>query len=211
MQTKLIPTWFLLLCLTLCCANAHAHGGVFLEDDLCVIQIGFYKAHFKIYQPQKKQHREFCEDIPDATESVFVMEYLHDGLREVPIDFRIIRDELNRGRFFQEEDLKKINGLDHVTEFYQAPSVQQEGILLALHQFENEGNYVGIVTAAVPDIDNPYIAVFPFRVGSQKWGYMPLIIVLALFLQLNYWLMNSGYARLRKALKLNGSEVNDKA
>ena len=201
MHTKLISKYLLLAYVMLCCTNAYSHGGVFLEDDLCVIQIGFYKAHFTIYQPQKSKHKEFCEDIPNAIESVFVMEYLHDGLREASIDFRIINDVLDLGRFFKEEDLKKIKDINQVTEFYQAPSVQQDGVLLALHQFNNEGDYVGIVTANVPNNDNPYIAVFPFRVGSQKWGYIPIIIVLALFLQLNYWLMSGGYARLYRKFK----------
>lgn len=201
MQKKSIREYFLLICITLCSTYVHAHGGVFLEDDLCVIQIGFYKAHFTIYQPQKSNHKEFCEDIPNAIESVFVMEYLHDGLREAPVDFRIINDVLDRGRFFKEEDLKKIKDINHVTEFYQAPSIQPDGVLIALHQFINEGDYVGIVTANVPNNDNPYIAVFPFRVGSQKWGYIPIIIALALFLQLNYWLMSGGYARLYRKYK----------
>ena len=44
----------LLTCLALWSSvSVHAHGGVFLEDDQCVIQIGFYKAHFKIYQHRK--------------------------------------------------------------------------------------------------------------------------------------------------------------
>lgn len=180
---------------------ALSHGGVFLENDLCVIQIGFYKAHFTIYQPQISQHMEYCEDIPEVSESVFVMEYAHDGLREAPTDFRIIKDVLGRGRFFKREDLEKINDIEAVSVFYQKPSVQQDGVLLALHQFNEKGNYIGIVTADILDSSGQYIAVFPFRVGSRSWGYIPLFIAIALFLQFNYWLMNGGYSRLRKYLK----------
>ena len=32
--------------------DATAHGGVSMEDDLCVIKIGFLKAHFTGYQPK---------------------------------------------------------------------------------------------------------------------------------------------------------------
>ncbi len=200
MQTKSLYAWLLLIWLTLYCADVHSHGGVFLEDDLCVIQIGFYKAHFTIYQPQKYQHKEFCEDIPHATESIFVMEYLHNGLREAPIDFRIIKDVLDQGRFFKEEDLQKIGDIKRVTVFHQAPLVQQDGVLLALHHFKEEGNYIGIVTAKISNNEDPYTAVFPFRVGSRNWGYIPIFIVLIIFLQLNYWLMNGGYGRLLKYL-----------
>ena len=195
--SSLLLFFFLLLH----CTNTLAHGGVFLEDDLCVIQIGFYKAHFTIYQPQQSQHKEFCEDIPHAGESIFVMEYMHDGLNNAPIDFRIIKDVLGRGRYFQKEDLNKIDDINSVSVFYQKPSVQQEGVLLALHPFHEEGNYIGIVTADVPGITEQFIAVFPFRVGNRKWGYIPLFIVLVVFLQLNYWLLNGGYNRIRNYLK----------
>lgn len=200
MQAKFKCNWLLLVYLTLYGIEAHSHGGVFLEDDLCVIQIGFYKAHFTIYQPQISQHEEFCEDIPNIGESVFVIEYLHNSLRELPIGLRIIRDVQNRGRFVKWEDINKIDVINQNTVFYQPPLIQPDGVLLALHQFREEGNYIGIVTAEKPD-DDVYTAVFPFRVGGLDWGYIPLLIVLAIFLQLNYWLMSGGYALIRKKLK----------
>jgi len=193
--------WLLLVCLMLYCVEAHAHGGVFLEDDLCVIQIGFYRAHFTIYQPRTSRHEEFCEDIPHTGESVFVMEYLHDSLRELPVEFRIIRDVQNRGRFVKQEDINQIDDLDQHTVFYQPPSVQPYGVFLALHQFKEEGNYIGIVTTENSGGDSIYTAVFPFRVGDRDWGYIPLFITLAVLLQLNYWLINGGYARIYKKLK----------
>lgn len=182
-------------------SNAHAHGGVFLEDDLCFIQIDFYKAHFTIYQPQTSQHKEFCEDIPSVTESIFVMEYLHDGLRKAPIDFRIIKDVLNLGRFFKEEDLDKIDNIENVTVFYQEPQIFQDGILLAKYQFQVEGDYVGIINADIPDSDTPYIAVFPFRVGSKDLGYIPILIAVVILLQLNFWLLDGGYSRILRKFK----------
>ena len=80
---------------------------MFLEEDTCVIQIDFYQAHFTIYQPQITQHKEFCEDIPEVGETIFVMEYLHDGLRDMPVDFRIIKDIQKLGRFAKFDDIKK--------------------------------------------------------------------------------------------------------
>ena len=179
--------------------NIHAHGGVFLENDLCVIQIGFYKAHFKIYQPQKSQHEELCEDIPHADESVFVLEYLHDSLREVPVEFRIIKDVNNRGRFVKWDDIRE--DIYRNTVFYQPPLIQQNGVFLALYQFVEEGNYIGIVTAKSPKGSEAYTAVFPFRVGGADWGLIPWFVALAVFLQLNYWLMSGGYARIRRVLR----------
>ena len=156
-----------------------------MEDDLCVIQIGFYKAHFKIYQPRKSQHEEWCEDIPHAGESVFVLEYLHDSLRGVPVEFRIIEDVDNRGRFARWGDIKE--------------GVQRNTV----YRFAEEGNYIGIVTAQSPEGSKTYTAMFPFRVGGADWGLIPWFVALAVFLQLNYWLTSGGYARIRRMLKRN--------
>ena len=75
---------------------ALSHGGVVEEEDLCVIKVNYLRGHFKIFQPLTDGHTEYCEDLPNATESIFVMEYLHDSLAEAAVDFRIIR-ELGRG------------------------------------------------------------------------------------------------------------------
>jgi hypothetical protein len=79
-----------------CGDKVGAHGGVVFDEDLCVIEIGLFKAHFTIYQPESRASEEFCEDVPDVSNSVFVMDYMHDSLREVPVDFRIIKDVQNR-------------------------------------------------------------------------------------------------------------------
>ena len=80
---------FILATLLMTDSSARAHGGVVEEDDLCVIKVNFLRAHFKIYQPRVSRHEQFCEDLPAASESVFVMEYQHDSLAIMPIDFRI--------------------------------------------------------------------------------------------------------------------------
>ena len=179
-------------------AKLHAHGGVFLEEDICVIEIDFFKAHFTIYQPQVSQHREYCEDIPTTGETTFVMEYLHDGLREMQVDFRIIKDTQKLGRFAKLEDIEKIKDIHKQTVFYQPASLAVDGVYLAQYEFNTKEYFIGIVTAKYPNQNTSYTAVFPFQVGGSNWGYIPAIIGLALFLQLNYWLMNGGYARVRK-------------
>ena len=63
------------------------------------LSIGFLEAHFTVYQTQTSASEEFCEDIPDVTNSVFVLDYLHDFLKEMPVDFRIVKDSHNFGIF----------------------------------------------------------------------------------------------------------------
>jgi hypothetical protein len=177
--------------------QAAAHGGVVEEEDLCVITISYLKAHFKIYQPRADGHEEYCEDLPNATESIFVMEYLHDELSRVPVDFRIIRDVTGKGRFARWEDIAAIDDLDSVTVFYQPPTIEPD-VFTVLYDFTEEGEYIGIVTAAPSSDDRQHIAVFPFEVGYTDYGYWPLIVGVLILIQFQYLLMSGRLARWRK-------------
>lgn len=165
-----------------------AHGGVAYEDDRCVINIGFLTAHFTIYQPERRGSEEFCEEIPEVSETVFVMEYLHNFLQEMPLDFRIIRDEQDFGIYARWEDVQTIDDLDAVTVFYQPPVIRAEGAFTVNHRFDEKGTYIGIVTAEHPDDDRLYNAVFYFQVGGPDYGTLPWFLLLAALLQAIYWL-----------------------
>lgn len=185
---------FILAVLLVTQQNAAAHGGVVEEDDLCIIKVSYLSAHFKIYQPRVTGHEQFCEDLPVAAESVFVMEYQHDSLASMPIDFRIIRDVTGKGRFARMEDVKEIDDLDAVTVFYKSPTLEPH-VYTVVHEFEDEGDFIGIVSATHPDSNKVYAAVFPFEVGFTGWGYWPFIIGLLLLIQLQYLAMSG---RLRR-------------
>jgi hypothetical protein len=173
-----------------------AHGGVVEEEDLCVIKISYLKAHFKIYQPLVDSHKEYCEDLPNATESIFVMEYLHDELSRDPVDFRIIRDVTGKGRFARWEDVAAIDDLDSVTVFYQPPLIEPD-VFTVLYEFSEEGDFIGVVTAAPANSKRQHIAVFPFEVGYTGYGYWPLIMVTLAVLALSYLLSSGRLARWR--------------
>ena len=166
-----------------------AHGSVTLEEDRCAIRIGFFDAHFKVYLPRLQGYREYCEDLPTAHESVFVMEYVHPGLGEVPIDFRIIRDLTGLGRFARWEDIREIEDLEAATVYYQPPAVHAE-VYAAVHHFEDPGTYIGIVTATREN-GEVYAAVFPFEVGFTGFGYTPLFLLLIIAVNL-YFFYTSG-------------------
>ncbi len=168
-----------------------AHGSVAPDDDLCIIDIDFLTAHFTIFQPEIRGAEEFCEDIPTAARAVFVMEYLHDLLGEMRIDFRIIRDETRIGRFAGWEDIAAMGDLAPVTVYYEPPSIEPSGYYRASHEFAEEGGYIGIVTANHPEEGRDYRAIFYFRVG-RDWGSFPLFIALILLAQLGYWAVSDG-------------------
>lgn len=173
---------------------ALAHGGVVEEDDICVIKVNYLRAHFKIYQPRVTGHEQFCEDLPAAAESVFVMEYMHDALQEMPIDFRIIRDVTGKGRFARMEHVAAIEDLDAVTVFHKA-ATQEPDVYRVVHAFEKEGDFIGIVSAQHPETGVVYAAVFPFEVGFTGWGYWPLLIGLLVLIQVNYLVMSGRVRR----------------
>ena len=177
-----------------------AHGGVFIEDDVCVIQIGFFKAHFTIYQPQTSANQEFCEDIPEVSQSLFVLDYLHDSLKFLPVDFRIIKNNTNLGRSAKWEHITKLSNLDEQTVFYQPAVIAPNGSLTAEHTFLDGGEYIGIVTTQQPGEDKIYRAVFPFRVGGESLGYLPLFIGLILLLEIYYLYSNGTLQRWYKKL-----------
>lgn len=144
---------------------AGAHGSVVDENDLCVISMGFYRAHFTIYQPRTSGHAEYCEDLPGTGETVFVLDYLHDSMRTVPVEFRIVRDRNGIGRFARYEDVLDLD-LDRDTVFYAEPGVEGDAVYTALYDFDRPGGYIGVVAARHPDDGEIYRAVFPFQVGA---------------------------------------------
>lgn len=174
--------------------DAPAHGSVAADNDLCLIQIGYYKAHFKVYLPEKRRHEQFCEDLPVAGESIFVMEYVHSGLSEVPIDFRIIRNVTGQGRFARLADVDRLGDLRDVTVFHHAAEMQPD-VFTARHVFTQPGEFIGIVTLRAPDTGRAYTAVFPFDVGFTGLGYWPWFALAAVLLQANYLWMSGRFSR----------------
>lgn len=199
-RNRLCP--YLHRCLVLACLfpwamQANAHGGVVFEEDVCVIKIGFLTAHFTIYQPETSASQEYCEDVPDVTDTIFVLDYLHDSMKEMPVDFRIVRDVDDLGIYARWEDVEKMEDIERDTVFYQRPSKEADSVLTIDHQFAEPGGYIGIVTAQHPTLDTTYSAVFPFSVGAAGFGYLPLFLLIGALAQLVFWMSNGTLARWR--------------
>jgi len=161
-------------------AGTLAGGGLVLEDDVCIIRIDFYSAHFTAYQPNTSGNKQFCRDLPDTGETIFVLDYLHQSLKEVPVDFRIIRDVTGLGRFVKPKHVEAIEGIEQHTVFYQSPTVRPDASLKIEYEFVEEGAYIGIVTAGHPSKDTVYTTVFPFEVGGSNFAWLaPLFLLLA--------------------------------
>ncbi|MCH7834425.1 MAG: hypothetical protein IH911_05030 [Proteobacteria bacterium] len=168
--------------LSLSAASAIAGGGVVLQDDVCKIKIGFYEAHFTAFQPETSGNRQFCEDLPDVGPTIFVLDYLHDSMKEVPIDFRIIRDVTGLGQFVRLGDVQAIADIDAHTVYYHPPTIETDASLVVEPTLAEEGAYIGIVTAGHPTTDEIYSAVFPFEVGRTILDFIWPIVGLLAFL-----------------------------
>jgi len=150
-----------------------AHGGVSIEDDVCIIQIGRYKAHFTGYVPQSRATQEFCEDIPVTGEAVFVIDFISDELRDMELDFRIVRDVQNVGIKATYEDLGGEQAIQDATILYTPMRAYRSGVISVEYPFVAKGGYVGIINATHRATGLAYRSVFPFRVGRiDYWRYI---------------------------------------
>lgn len=159
-------------------ATARAGGGLVLEGDVCIIWIDFYSAHFTAYQPNTSGNTQFCQELPDTGETIFVLDYLHQSLKEVPVELRIIRDVTGLGRYVKLEQVEEIEDIGKQTVFHQPPVIRPDASFKIEHDFKEEGAYIGIVSAGHPSNDKIYTAVFPFEVGGSDHGYLFWLILL---------------------------------
>ncbi len=193
--SSILPRCLSVACVLFWSLEAGAHGGVVFEEDICVIKIGFLTAHFTIYQPATRANEEFCEDVPDITETIFVLDYLHDSMKEMPVEFRIVKDVAGLGLYATWDDVAAMEDIDRNTVFYRYPTKEPDSVLTVDHAFDEPGNYIGVVTARHPTLDKTYSTVFPFHVGGADYGYLPIILLLAAIAQLVYWLSNGTLTR----------------
>lgn len=177
------------LIMPLLTSAALGHGGVSIENDVCVLKVGPSTIHFTGYQPTHS-FKEFCEDIPFTGKTIIVLDLLDTDLRYMATEVRVIRDPGGGGvpigrRLLSDEEIKSAEILA-ATEAYMPPSTYPNGTLKFEHDFRNPGQYIGIVTIR-NEHGQEYVSQFPFMVGPN-WGKLisfygisGLALALALF------------------------------
>lgn len=175
-------------CFWLGASNVWAHGGLSMDQDMCKLTVGPYMMHFAGYQ-EDAQRTEFCEDIPHKGPTIIVLDVVDLALRDLPIEFRIVR---------QAE-----GPLETAPEVYKlAPAVYPKGTLMVRHDFLEDGDYVGLVYAGA---DRKHSSVFPFSVGKQG-GYWKYTLGLLGLLLLAVIGLQVGRQRLQKDIALQGQK-----
>jgi hypothetical protein len=187
-------------------SNASAHVSVFMDKNVCTLRIGIFEARLALYQPRTQGQQQFCESVPAVGETVFVMQYTHGALDKVPIEFRIIKDVTGRGAYATRADIARAGGVEDATVFYRAPSVTPD-VLSVVHDFDEPGWYIGMVTVKHPSLDKSYTAVFPFKVGFAGFGKWPWLVALALVVQLFYWQASGHLSRSWEYLRRLGGRT----
>lgn len=164
------------------------HGGVSMEEDMCLIKIGPYSAHFTGYLPQARASQEFCEDIPVVTNAIFVLDFISDELRAMDVDFRIVRDVKNIGNKASYEDLGGPEAVEKASVFYEKPKTYSAGTLSIHYPFVERGGYVGIIEAHHQATGLSYRSVFPFYVGGGHYAkYLTYYALLFVFCGVFIW------------------------
>jgi hypothetical protein len=170
---------------------AMAGGGMVLKDDACIIEIDFYSAHFTAYQPETRGNEQFCQQLPDIGEVLFVLDYLHPSMKEVPVSLRVIHDVTGQNEYVKLKHVEQIEDIESLTVFFQPPIVRPDASFQVDFDLLEEGSYIGIVTVGHPSTDATYTAVFPFEAGGLNINYsLPfalLFLTVGIFL-INRWL-----------------------
>jgi hypothetical protein len=179
----------------------YPHGSVVPGEDNCVINIGFMRAHFTIYQQSYNVKEEYCEDIPLAGETEFHIEYLHNYLNKLDVEFRVIRDINEFGKFVNWEDIQSLTNIEEATVLYVPPTKYQQGEVTIPHTFQQDGSHIGIVTATNLENGKKYRAIFQFQVGGGRYPYLLPFLFLIVILQAVFWVSKGGFKRFNRHIQ----------
>ncbi|QBR71549.1 hypothetical protein CU048_09975 [Beijerinckiaceae bacterium] len=162
-----IAAW--LFAMVLLTSAAHAHGGVGMQDNRCVLRIGPDLMFFTGYQPQNSRE-EFCDDIPSTGQTVVALDMQDTELRDMNTEIRIIKDlgthtRMNGLPVLTDAELASPEVLDPITIAYLPPRKYPTGTLTFEHTFPEEGKFIGIVTVKNGH-GQTYVSQFPFSVGQ---------------------------------------------
>ncbi len=150
-----LTVWLLLgFALALLPRTGACHGGLSMDEDYCKLRVGRYVMHFVGYQPESPNAtKEFCEDIPATGQTIIVLDFIDDELRDLPAEVRIVKD------------VGEAQDLEAITVFHLPAKLHPTGSLSLEYDFKQAGKYVGLVTVGGKD---KIVSRFPFSVGKQS-------------------------------------------
>ncbi|ORU94509.1 MAG: hypothetical protein A6F70_08975 [Cycloclasticus sp. symbiont of Bathymodiolus heckerae] len=162
-----------------------AHGGVVSMGNECRLLVGPFTLNFSGYQPQNNQSEQFCDDLPVVGESIIVLDFVDRKLREMTVNFRVIKAD--GPPLGTEEDGKVKEAELAETPLFEIPAKHYPNGIMTINQhFTEKGHFVGYVI--VENGDEKFISRFPFSVGYPKSGILDMFsnpfVVVAFILML---------------------------
>jgi hypothetical protein len=148
--------------------QACAHGALTLNQDVCLLYIGPDYAYFSGYDPQKPRKR-YCEEVPRAGNTVFAIDFAQSEMREMKVDFRILRD------IGENADPAAIEA---ATLAHAPGQVYASGSLNLAYDFKEPGEYAGLVTVDGLHGEH-WTAYFPLSVAEPYRRHLPNYLLLA--------------------------------
>ena len=86
-----------------------AHGGVVSRGNECRLLVGPYTINFSGYQPQNNRSEQFCDDLPTVGESIIVLDFVDKKLRNMTVNFRVIKADAAALGTVEDGRLMKLN------------------------------------------------------------------------------------------------------
>ena len=163
---------------------AHKFGG---PNDPCERKVGASLIHITLYQPQFDPDGEYCDEVPRAGNTVFVLDTLGDDLRRVPIGVQFfLSDKSDRPR---------------APLLILAPTTYRRGVVDTEINLRTGERY--IVKVFLERDQNPLVYSFPIRV--RAW-YRPLVMPALLMLGV-LGLLAISVIRYRLSIRMHSSRV----
>jgi len=148
--------------------EAAARGALTLNQDVCLLYIGPDYAYFSAYDPQKPRKR-YCEEAPRTGVTVFAIDFAQSEMREMKVDFRILR---NIG-----EDADPA-GIEAATLAHAPSKTYPAGSLSLAYDFKEPGEYAGLLTVEGAHGEH-WVAYFPFTVAQPYRARLPYYLLAA--------------------------------
>ncbi len=140
--------------------SVSAHGGVALEFDKCISQMGKYQMHFTAYMAG--EGTEYCFDLPMPGKAIMVFDLWQPEMRTKPIEFRIV-ETADDGE----------PGANARTLVHLEPKTYPTGTINVEGNFEQGKKYMAVVT--ISDT-RPLVLKAPIRVGESGGGGSSIMV-----------------------------------
>jgi hypothetical protein len=174
-----VKTVGLLLILVVISFKTFAHGSANVKSNSCVLSVGPYQMQVSGYQPLNSL-REHCNEMPGIGNTIIVVDYLDQKMRDFIAEYRVIRDvknvhDANISHEHDNHDLHSSFGISS------KPAIYSNGTFDFSHNF-NTGRYISIFTLRDPFTNEEFHAEFPFTVGMPfaKWMWIAVAVILIL-------------------------------